>query len=177
MTERTPDFPLHRLNIPRTKLWLISPTNRRRTAESLAKIYRGGVGVCSATLYLIAFVDPRGNIRDLVSPLRRYELWQIANKPKAITECPCREYFDPEVQGPYSERGSNAGHHPLCQFERTAQKVFVEAQGRAANRIGLSFENGVPIIGAEPLKTVIKPLTPQARPDEWEKIRREYQGK
>jgi hypothetical protein len=178
MSEKTPEFPLHRLNIPRTKMWLISPANKRRTADALAKLYRGGVGVCSATLRLMAMVAPNGTFRELAPPFRKYEMWQIANKPHAIgMECPCAEYFDPEVGGAYRMRGTN-DHHPMCQFDQTAQVVFKQAQGRAANRLGMTFVDGVPIIDTEPKKpSVIKPLTPQARPDEWERIRAEYRGK
>lgn len=178
MPERNPGFPLHRLNQPRTKMWLISVTNKRRTAAALARIYRGGVGVCSATLYLIAVVNPDGTYRELTSPFKRYEMWQIANKPEAIgVECPCADYYDPEVGGPYRERGVN-GHHPMCQFDMTSQAVFKQAQGMAANRLGMAFEHGIPIVNAEaPKKSVIRPLTPQARPDEWEKLRKEYRGK
>jgi hypothetical protein len=177
MAERNPEFPLHRLNSPRTKLWLISPTSKKRTAWALSRMYRGGVGVCSATLRLIAYVDPRGGVTELPPPHKRYEMWQIANRPNPVTECPCGNFFDPEVQGPYRDRGTDT-HHPMCQFDRTAKGVFGEAMNRAATRMGLQYVNGVPIIGGEePKRSVIKPLTPQARPDEWENIRKEYQGR
>lgn len=174
----TPDFPLHRLNIPKTKLWLISKVWRNTLATNLARHYRGGVGVCAATLRLIAFIDPRGNIRELTRPFKKYEMWQIANKP-AIPECPCMDYYDPEVGGPYRERGDRS-HHPFCQFEQTAGAVFKESQGRAANRLGLSFDYGMPMVDAETEKKAagpVKQLAPQARPDEWETIRKNYKGK
>ena len=179
MTEKSPDFPLHRLNVPRTKMWLISDANKRRTSDALSKLYRGGVGVCSATLRLMALVAPNGTYRELAPPFRKYEMWQIANKPHTLgLECQCAEYFDPEVGGPYRERGPAAGHHPMCQFDQTSSVVFREAQGRAANRLGMTFVGGVPIVdGTAKPKSVIKPLTPQARPDEWERIRAEYRGK
>lgn len=186
MVERKPDFPLHRLNIPRTKMWLVSKSWQAEQAKILARGYRGGVGICSATCRLFAFVEPGGNVRELKRPFRKYEMWQMTNAPKA-PECPCGEYFDPEVQGPYKERGPEAGHHPMCQFEQTAGAVFKQAQGQAANRMGLVFEFGVPVIdpmrgatnsnAAGAGKALVKSLTPQARPDEWEKLRKEYRGK
>jgi hypothetical protein len=43
----------------------------------------------------------------------------------------------------------------------------------------MTFVNGVPIIDTGEVKktSVIKTLTPQVRPDEWERIRAEYRGK
>jgi hypothetical protein len=160
-------------------MWLLSEVNRKNISNALSKMYRGGVGVCSATLRLMAMVAPNGTYRMLAPPFRKYEMWQIANKPEVLgLECPCADYFDPEVGGPYRERGPAAGHHPMCQFDRTSSVVFKEAQGRAANRLGMTFVNGVPVVDSEDKKTsVIRPLTPQARPDEWERIRAEYRGK
>lgn len=147
-------YPLHRLNRPQTKIWLISEHARRQIASNLARQYRGGVGVLSATQLHFAFVDPRGAITELKLPLRRYEMWQIANRPQVL-ECPCANYFDPEVEGPWRERGSE-GHHPLCQFDRTSQSVFSRAAKEAHARIA----RGGPA---------------QERPDEWIKIREEEQ--
>jgi hypothetical protein len=185
MNEKNPDFPLHRLNTPKTKLWLISEVWRRNMARTLNRMYRGGVGVCAATGRLFAYVRPDGNIHELKRPFKKYEMWQMANQP-SISDCPCMDFFDPEVQGPYRERGER-NHHPMCQFERTAGAVFKEAQGKAANRMGLVFEQGMPMVDVMPEaknsnaasggRGIVKELTPQARPDEWEQIRRNYQGK
>lgn len=146
-------YPLHRLNTPQTKVWLISPHARNAIAMKLARMYRGGVGVLSATQRLFAVVDPKGNVRELPPPHRVYEMWQIANAPQ-VAECPCANFIDLEVQGPWRERGPEAGHHPLCQFDRTAERVFVEASRTAKERL----QKGGP---------------PQERPDEWLKIRKE----
>jgi hypothetical protein len=148
-------FPLHRLNTPQTKVWLISPHGRNSMAVALARMYPGGVGVLSATQRLFAVVDPKGNVRELPPPHNRYEMWQIANAPR-VPECPCANFLDPEVQGPWRERGGNAGHHPLCQFDRTAAHVFVKAAETANQRL----ERGGPA---------------QERPDEWLRLRKEAQ--
>lgn len=147
-------YPLHRLNTPQTKVWLISLEARRQIANALALKYRGGVGVLTATQRLFALVDPRGAIQELAPPHRRYEMWQIANRPQA-PECPCADYIDPEVQGPWRERGSDL-HHPLCQFDKTAASVFVRAAREAHARISAG-------------------MGPQERPDEWNRMREEAQ--
>lgn len=174
MAESSPDYKLHRLNQPLTKMWLIGGPVRRSMAAALVRNkYRGGCGVCSATNYLMAVVDPRGIVREIPPPLRRFELWQMANAPvpEAGDECPCLGFFDPEVQGEWRERGPLAGHHPLCQWDRTAKKVFTLAQGRAAERVGITIEHGVPVVdGTEKLKGGVPA---QARPDEWNRIREE----
>jgi hypothetical protein len=149
-------FPLHRMNRPQTIMWLASETWRRNFCSVKLKTYRGGFGVLSATQYLIAKVDPRGNIQDLVEPFRRFEMWQIANRPE-IEECPCAYFFDPEVGGEWRERDGKNGHHPLCQFDKSAVPVFKRAAGEAWNRIKEGHD-------------------PQARPDEWLRMREEAQG-
>jgi len=80
-------------------------------------------------------------------------MWQIANRPE-IPECPCASFFDPEVGGAWRERGGRAGHHPLCQFDRTVGRVWDIATKQAEERESRG-EN------------------PQARPDEWLRIREE----
>lgn len=150
-------YPLHRLNTPQTKVWLISEGAKRQIAAALVRRYPGGVGVLSATQRLFALVDPRGNVRALPPPHRRYEMWQISNRPD-LPECPCANFFDPEVGGAWRECGYEAGHHPLCQFDRTSEKVFVLAAERANGRLNQG-------------------LAPQDRPDEWIKIREEVAGR
>lgn len=149
-------FPIHRLNTPQMKMWLASESWKREQAARLAERYRGGVGLLSPTMFLFATVDPRGNIRAYVPPFRRYEMWQIANQPET-ERCPCGDFFDPEVQGPWRDRPDfeRGVHHPLCQFDPHAQKVFVLAASRANERLDRGEEN------------------PQERPDEWIKIREE----
>lgn len=156
-TPRDLPYPLHRLNTPQTKIWLISLSVRRGMADALIRRYPGGFGVLSATQRLFALVDPRGAIRELPPPHRRYEMWQIANKP-TVPECPCASFFDPEVQGCWRERGGSIGHHPLCQFDRTSESVFVRAARTAHERL----------VGGGPA---------QERPDEWIRMRQEAAGR
>jgi hypothetical protein len=129
------------------------PTMKHQMASALIRRYPGGVGILSATQRLFALVDPRGNVRELPPPHKRYEMWQIANRPM-VPECPCADYFDPEVEGCWRERGSNAGHHPLCQFDRSSASVFVRAAREAHQRIAQGSG-------------------PQERPDEWIRMREE----
>lgn len=149
--------PLHRLNTPQTKLWLFGGDIRRRMASNLSKRYTSGVGVCSATLRLIAYVDPRGGIRDLPPPHKLYQMHEVSNRPM-VTECQCAAFFDPEVGGPWRERGTDE-HHPMCQFDGTSGKVFNHmmrvSPGRKA--VGLDRE-GNPIFESDNREKV--------RPDE-----------
>lgn len=166
-------------------MWLLSKSWKMEQARILLLGYKGGCGVCAATCRLIAVVTPDGNVRDLKRPFKKYELWQMQNKP-APNECPCANYYDPEVQGPYRDKGLR-DHHPFCQFEQTAGVVFVDAQGHAAQRAGLKFEYGMPVIEANPEaknsnaagqgKALVKDSPFQVRPDEWEKLRQGYKGR
>jgi hypothetical protein len=165
---RQPDFPLHRLNTPLTKLWLISPHGRAAMARALARRYQSGVGVCAATLRLIAVVTPTGAVRELAPPHQLFEMWQIANQPKPV-ECPCANFFDPEVKGAYRHR-SNGEHHPFCQFDRSAMSVFNAAKAAASYRLDLPTEGGVIMVDGERKRSTVKA---QARPDEWERLRDE----
>lgn len=136
--------PLHRLNTPQTKLWLFGGDIRRRMASNLAKRYTSGVGVCSATLRLIAYVDPRGGIRDLPPPHKLYQMHEVSNRPM-VTECQCAAFFDPEVGGPWRDRGTDE-HHPMCQFDRTSQKVFSHMMTVSPGRKAVGLDNnGNPI--------------------------------
>lgn len=151
----SPNYPLHLFNAAQTKLWLVRPDARAPIATHLVREhYRGGFGLLLATLDLVAIIDPRAVIRTLRAPYRRFEMWQAANAPNALHECACRNYFDPEVGGKWSERGEKAGHHPFCQFDRTAGAVFNHAARSAVNEL----ENG---------------HRPQKRPDEWVRMRKD----
>lgn len=148
-------IPLHRLNTAQTKLWLIQP---RPMAAFLAKQYKTGVGVLSATLLLFAYVAPDGTIRALTPPFKRYGMWEVANAPSMLyNECACRNYVDPEF-GKWSNRPGATDHHPFCQFDRTAMSVFNQAGDEATDRIA-------------------RGLSAQARPDEWTRLRAAYQGR
>lgn len=151
-------FPLFRMNSDTVKYWLIGGALRRELANTIAKTWRTGVVVLSPTLYAIGIVRPDGSTEDLRPPFRSYHMWQIANKPSAkYGECACRNYYDPEVGGPWSMRERERGldiHHPHCQFERTATAGWTQAYRSATAR----QDQG---------------LNPQARPDEWVRTRQE----
>lgn len=112
---------------------MISLEVRRKIATELLRIYPGGYGVVSPTLQrLFAVVDPRGAIRELPPPHHFVEMWELANQP-ATPECPCRNFYDPEVGGAWKLRDI-PDHHPLCQFDRSSSKVFKEAATRPWKR-------------------------------------------
>ncbi len=115
--------PYHKMTVAQGKAWCFSDGIRRRMASQLAKLYpKGGCGLCSAEMKLVAYVAPGGTFRMLVAPFKRIAIWQIANKP-LDSECPCAQFFDPEVKGPWVARDSGR-HHPMCQFQRGSQQVF-----------------------------------------------------
>lgn len=149
-------FPIHRLNTPQMKMWLISESWRREQAARLSEMYRGGVGVLSPTMFLFATVDPRGVITERQPPYNRYQMWQIANQPETES-CPCGDYFDLEVKGPWREhpKYERGLHHPLCQFDKHATKVFQRAASLAGERLDRGEKES------------------QARPDEWNRLRDE----
>jgi hypothetical protein len=152
------NIPMHRLNTPATKMWFIGGALRRQIASALAKRYRSGCGVLTRTLYLIAFVAPDERIRELAPPHRQFEMWQIANQPSP-QDCQCSIFYDPESGGPWlGNPKSQTHHHPVCQFERAAKPTFRQAQQQAIARL----RDG---------------KSAQERPDEWESIRKSYQGR
>lgn len=147
--QKSPDFPIHRLNTAQTKAWVSFENSRALIASNLAKKYpKTGVGLLSATLYLFVLIDPRGKYRLLKAPLVQYEMFQVANAPYHWEECACRNYYDPEVLGPWRLRGEKAGHHPFCQFNKTAVPVYSKCFDSATRRVEQGQE-------------------PQTRPDEW----------
>lgn len=149
MSNPKPPYPLHRLNTAQTKAWLRYPNTRPFAASQLAKKYGNrGCGLLSATMALFVLVDPRGKYQELSPPFKTFDMWQVDNAPYHYTECACRDYYDPEVGGPWRLRGEEAGHHPFCQFSKTAVPVFQKCYTSAVERSS-------------------KQLTPQARPDEW----------
>lgn len=126
--------PYHKLTPAQDRAWCvrgpIGDNIRRSMASQLSKMYPAGVGLCSSTMKLVAYIQPSGAFRMLLAPFRVIPISSIANKPKE-TECPCQEFHDPEVRGPWRLR-SNGRHHPMCQYERDAARVFSEVY-RAKN--------------------------------------------
>jgi hypothetical protein len=123
----------HKLTVAQGKAWCLpgklGEDVRRKMAAQLARMYpQNGCGICSAAMSLVAHVTPRGELRLLVAPFRTIPISAIANKPQT-TECPCLEFWDPEVKGPWrfrseEERRRHGGHHPMCQYQRTSSQVF-----------------------------------------------------
>lgn len=144
-----PGFPLHRLNTAQTRAWVKFPNARAFAASQIAKKYGNrGAGLLDANLFLFTLVRPNGTFEELPPPYKQFEMWQVDNAPHYWEECACRNYYDPEVGGPWRVRGPDAGHHPFCQFSKTAVPVYRKCYESATSR-------------AE------KGLVPQARPDEW----------
>lgn len=158
---KNPGFPLHRFNTAQTKAWLRLPNMRPFMADKLAKKYKSGVGVLSATLRLFLLIQPDGKYRELPPPWVEYEMWQVANAPSPVSECACRDYYDPEVGGPWKMRDGKLGHHPHCQFRDTAALGFEIDHDNAVNRLtselGPDWEKKIRGSGVQP----------QKRPDEW----------
>lgn len=153
-------YPLHRLNSGHVSAWLLSKTLRREMASFLGKTYRTGVVVLSPTLRAFATVSPSGIITELPPPHRKFEFWQIANKPSvAAGECACRNFWDPETEGPWGARpeASRDVHHPHCQARPVSSLAWTRAKASAEARVA---EN----------------RGPQARPDEWTIIAKELEG-
>ena len=114
------------------------------------------MGILAVNRQLIARVEKSGAVVELPPPHRRYEMWQIANQP-TVNECPCSHFYDPESEGPWRHKNTDH-HHPICQYSRTSQQVFIRANQIANERAsqGLSL---------------------QARPDEWDRLRREAESR
>lgn len=155
------DFPLFRLNSLQVKYWIAGGDFKRQIANLVSKTYKTGTVMLNPQLFAIGTVDPRGNAADLNPPFKRFEMWQVCNKPSVkYMQCACRNYFDPEVQGPWHLRDKERGrdqHHPHCQFDRTAKVVWTKNHDSAFHRIS-------------------EKKTPQARPDEWVRTRTEVLG-
>lgn len=155
-------YPLHRLNTAQARSWLLIPGVRRQTAEWLSKNYKTGCVVLSPELRAFAMVNPRGGIKALPWPYRKFEFWQIANKPSArYAECACRNFFDPESGGAWGDRDKerNADIHSFwCQAREVAIATWDQNYKSAVARIA-------------------EGRAPQKRPDEWNKTALELEGK
>lgn len=140
-------YTYHKLTEKQGKAWCLPEpfggNVRRQMASMLAKLYpQNGCGVCSPSMKLVAYVSPRGELRLLVAPFRKIPIALIANKP-ALKDCPCFEFVDTEIKGPWknrpeAERLKYGGHHPMCQYQRTAGLLFDELF--KAKNGGLQFD-------------------------------------
>lgn len=155
-------YPLHRLNTGHIRAWLCLPVIRRQLAEWLGKNYKTGCVLLSPSLRAFALISPRGQVTQLPPPHKKYQFWQIANKPSArYAECACRNYYDPESGGGWGERDRERAkdmHHPMCQCREVAVATWHAAFASATQRVA----DG---------------RAPQARPDEWAKKAIELEGK
>jgi hypothetical protein len=164
--EPNPGFPLHRLNTAETVGWVSFANSRRSFASVLAKKYRlTGVGLISSSGYLFVIIDAGGDYRSLKPPWKRFEMWQLANKPEHKTECACVNFLDPEVGGSWKERDGKEGHHPFCQFARTAAPVFQKFMKLSLHRQSEIAQ------GAR-----ITLVNPDERPDAWLKAKKDAQS-
>lgn len=158
----TEGYPVHRLNTAQARTWLLFPQLRRDMASWLAKNYKTGVVVLSPELRAFAVVAPNAQIRKLSWPYRKFEFWQIANKPSALyRECACRNFYDPESGGAWGDRDKERNmdlHHPHCQGREVAEKAWETAYQSATTR----KDEG---------------RAPQTRPDEWIRTAAELEGK
>lgn len=152
MTVTFDGYPLHRLNSGHMRAWLCLPVLKREMATFLSKTYRTGVVVLSPTLRAVALVAPNGSITELPPPHRKFEFWQLANKPSLVAlECACRNYWDPETLGPWGQRDEMVRkniHHPHCQCRQVSSVAWDVAKQSAEARVA-------------------EKRAPQARPDEW----------
>lgn len=155
------DFPLFRMNSLQIKWWIAGGDFRRQFANVVSKTWRTGVVMLNPSLFAVGTVDPRGRCNDIPPPWEQFEMWQVCNKPSVrYMECACRNYFDPEVQGPWHLREKMRGldrHHPFCQFDKAAKRTFTVSEQSATARVA-------------------EKKAPQARPDEWMRTQVEQGG-
>lgn len=158
----TEGYPVHRLNTAQARTWLLFPQLRRDMASWLAKNYKTGVVVLSPELRAFALVAPNAQIRKLAWPYRKFEFWQIANKPSALyRECACRNFYDPESGGAWGDRDKERNmdlHSPFCQGREVATAAWTHAYQHATARVA-------------------EGRTPEPRPDAWNNVALELEGK
>jgi hypothetical protein len=85
----------------------------------------------------------------MAPPFNWYSRHDIANKPE-LQACPCANFYDPEIQGPWKLRNSSE-HHPICQFDQTSMETF--------NRLSRAHSEGT-----------------RKRADDWTRTREEVRG-
>ncbi|MFZ5893411.1 MAG: hypothetical protein ACOY0T_20285 [Myxococcota bacterium] len=118
-------IPFFRLTTALTRAWAINREVRHKLAEWLAYKYpKTGVAVCTDALFVVAWVNPLGQIKFGVPPFQKVERHQCVNNP-AWRECECRSWFDPESGGAWGRR-QTPRHHPLCIFDDGALRRWQE---------------------------------------------------
>jgi hypothetical protein len=138
--------------------WLRRGEPRRVLGSFLCKLYPGGGAVTECGYRLVGWFNKAGECYDLMPPWRSVHFSKTANAPKAQENCPCLEFYDAEIQGPWKMRNSPE-HHPQCQFEPASMKVWSTLYKRGI----------VAPMGIDP--QTLKPV--ELRPDAMEKIRQE----
>lgn len=116
-------LPVHMLNRNHSIVWLTGGAIRKGMALKIVSEYRGGCAIATHKGFVIAMVAPNGAVRELPPPFHMVTRADIANKPTALN-CVCQSFWDEEVQGPWRSRGLDR-HHPYCQFNKTAQTVYM----------------------------------------------------
>jgi hypothetical protein len=150
-----------------TILWIKGGQARDLIAQTVHKMFPEGVGVCSDTCRLMGFVNPRGGVREVPQPWPEYPIHVMANNPRpeigSDEECPCFGFLDPEVGGPWRERGLNQ-HHPFCMYEKGA--------GRRYEHFCKTAQYGIILVDGKYHRRQIRTLQP-TRPDAWFKSLKE----
>ncbi len=120
-------IPIHRLPTPLTRAWATNREVRHKLAAWLAHSYpRTGVAVCTDRLFVVAWVNPLGQIKFATPPFQKVSRHQCANNPSS-RDCQCRKWFDPESGGPWGSRETPA-HHPLCIYDPGAARRWQEVE-------------------------------------------------
>ena len=120
-------IPIHRLPTPLTRAWATNREVRHKLAAWLAHTYpRTGVAVCTDLLFVVAWVNPLGQIKFATPPFQKVSRHQCVNNPSS-RDCQCGKWFDPESGGPWGKRES-PGHHPLCIFDPGALRRWKEVE-------------------------------------------------
>jgi len=70
----------------------------------------------------IGIIAKSGAHRLLEPPQVRYPLWRADNNP-APDECHCRDFFEPDIQGPYWLKGQHT-HHAYCCYRAGAAAAW-----------------------------------------------------
>lgn len=122
-----PDF---RLNSALTRAWAINREVRHKLAAWFAfNFRRTGVAVVTDRLFIVAWVNPLGQIKFALPPYSTIERHWCVNNP-SWQECGCRRWFDLESGGPWGRRHTPA-HHPAVHFRR-ARSPSLEGSRRTS---------------------------------------------
>jgi len=120
-------IPRFRLSSALTRAWAINREARHKLARWLAyKFGKTGVAVVTDRCFVVAWVNPLGQIKFAIPPFDRVERHTCANNP-SWGDCECRRWFDPESGGAWGRR-QTPEHHPLCIFDPKALRRWREVE-------------------------------------------------